>query len=165
MDGSGVVAGDSQVMGEATSAIAELADKSRVRASVSSSDATSGLTYFTMASTSVDGKAVTWTPISIAASQPILGETVVALAGKSVARIGAGLVTALTSSGEKDSLHIIETDIAADSIIMGSPLINTDGTLLGIHTSVAEAASKGSFIPGMVLVKKEEKKADDKKSQ
>ncbi len=164
VDGSGTVAGDSAVMGGATSAMAELADKSRVRAFISSADATTGLVYFAMATTTVDGKPVVWTPVSVAAGQPILGETVVALAGKSVARIGAGLVTTLTASGGEGSFHVIETDITPDSIIAGSPLINTDGSLLGIHTSVARAVSAGGFIPTTVLMKGE-KKAEGTKLQ
>lgn len=157
-DGSGTIVSDSEALGEATDVVAELADKSRVRASVSSSDATSGLVYFAAATTTVDGKPIAWTPVAIASGQAVLGETVVVIAGRSVARIGAGLVTTLTTSSEEDGVKVIDTDISSDLIIAGSPLINTDGSLLGIRTYVARATSLSGFITSAVLMKEEKKK-------
>ena len=162
VDGSGTIVSDSAELAGAETAMAELADKTHVRAFVSSSDVNSGLVFFVTATTTVDGKPVVWAPLSIAGRHAMLGETVVALAGKSVARIAAGLVTMLAPAPDEASPQTIETDIAPDFILSGSPLIDTDGSLLGISTGVSRAVSPAGFISASVLIKPEEKKIPTK---
>ena len=70
------------------------------------------------------------------------------MAGKTVARIADGIITSIIPSG---SLQVIDTSILADSIMAGSPLIDTNGTLVGISTSAARAASPTGFLSASAL--------------
>ena len=144
VDSSGTIVGDAVAFGEAVNAVVELVDQTHVRAVVSSTNATSGLMFFSTATTTTDGKPVTWTPINVDGGHPMLGETVVMIAGKTIARIAIGIITTLASSDSAP--RIIETDIAPDSILYGSPLIDTDGSLLGISTGVSRVTFDSSFI-------------------
>ncbi len=155
VDSSGTIVADSGMWSEGVAdTIAELPDKAQVRATVTPNDAStaSGLVFFSTATTTTDGKPAAWTPIAIASGHSMLGETVIVLAGKNVVRIGAGIVTMISAATEA-SPEIIDTDIAADSIISGSPLIDSDGSLLGISTSVSRTASPSGFISGAILLK------------
>lgn len=162
VDGSGTIVSDGAALAGAETAMAELADKTRVRAYVSSGDVPSGLVYFATATTTVEGKPVVWVPLSIAGRHAMLGETVVALAGKTVARIAAGIITMLAPAPDEASPQTIETDIAPEAILSGSPLIDTDGSLLGISTSVSRSVSPAGFISASVLIRPQEKKTSTK---
>ena len=168
IDSSGTIVGDADSLGEGVvDVVAELADKSKVRATVSVTDTISGLVHFTTGTTTVDAKPdakpIVWSPVTVATGRPMLGETVVMLAGKTIARIGAGIVTAVSTASDTGP-GIIETDIAADSIISGSPLIDSDGTLLGISTHASRNASASGFVSATILLKpaptEEEKKEE-----
>lgn len=153
VDSSGTIVGDGGILSEGVvEAVAEFLDKTQVRATVSSNEAASGLVFFSTATTTTDGKPAVWTPIAIASERSTLGKTVVVLAGKTVARIAAGIITMINTSAGT-SPEIIDTDIAPDSIISGSPLIDSDGSLLGISTSVSRAASPSGFISAAILLK------------
>jgi hypothetical protein len=159
VDSSGTIASDGGILGEGVvDAIAELQDKTQVRATVTPNDTVSGagLVFFSTATTTTDGKPVAWTPVAIASGRSMLGETVVVLAGKTVARIAAGIITMINASTDTTP-EIFETDIAADSILSGSPLINSDASLLGIRTGVSRAISPTGFVSGAVLIKPEPK--------
>lgn len=162
MDTMGTIVSDADVFKEGDEAVAEQANGSHVRVSLTSQDATSAVAYFASATSTIEGKSVVWSPIAISGTHPTLGATVIALAGKSAPRIAAGIITALISSDEAGP-QVIDTDIGADSVLVGSPLITTDGNLLGIRTGVARTASPSGFISASVLMKKEEKKDDTKK--
>ncbi len=157
-DGKGTIVSGA-VLGEMESAVAELDDKSRVRAYVDSTDAKSGLVSFATATTTVDGKSITWHPASFAGKAPMLGETVIALTGKSVSRIAAGLVTTLLPPTDEVLLQTIDTDIDPNLILPGSPIVDADGSLVGISTSISRAVSTSGFIPATILLKPEEKEA------
>lgn len=157
MDGSGTIVSGASV-GDAESALVELADKSRVRAYVSSKDAEAGFTKFATATTTVDAKPIAWKPASVASSDPVLGTTVIALAGKTVTRIASGIVTAITPVSEKGNAVLIETDVSSDSILAGSPIFDVDGRFLGFSTAVSKAAVPSSFISSGILVAKSEEK-------
>ena len=163
MDAGGTIVSDADIFHDGDEAVAVLASGSRVRVSLTSQDATSAVAYFASATSSTDGKPVVWSPIAIAGTHPTLGITVVALAGKSVARIAAGIITTLIASPDDNGPQVIDTDIPADSILAGSPLISTDGTLIGIRTGIARSASDSGFISSSVLMKKEAKKEETKK--
>lgn len=163
MDASGTIVSDADVFKEGDEAVAELANGSRVRVSLTSQDATSAIAYFGSATSSIEGKPVTWSPIAIAGTHPTLGATVIALSGKSVARIAAGIITTLIASPSDAGPQVIDTDIGVDYILAGSPLITTEGSLLGIRTGVARAASLSGFVSAAVLMGKEEEKEGTKK--
>ena len=163
MDTAGTIVSDADMFKEGDVAIAELASGSRVRVALSSQDATSAVAYFASATSTTEGKTVVWSPVSIAGVHPALGSTVIALGGKSTPRIGTGIVTTLIASANEGGPQVIDTDIGPESIFAGSPLITTEGNLLGLRTGVARISSPSGFVSASVLMKKEEKKDETKK--
>jgi S1-C subfamily serine protease len=76
----------------------------------------------------------------------MLGETVVMIAGESNPWIGSGLISSLVpATGSTGAL--VKTDISGDNVLFGSPLIDTDGNLVGISTEVSRSSSGSAFIP------------------
>ncbi len=152
MDASGTIVTDSSAIGERPEAVIAI-DTSRVRAFVTKRDAEHGIAYLKTSTTteSVLQKPIVWKPISIASGKPVLGASTVALSGKSVARIGNGLVTALLQT---DGGTVIDTNIADNSIMDGSPLVDTNGNLVGVSTGVSRASSKQGFIAALELLPK-----------
>lgn len=163
MDASGTIVSDADMFKEGDVAIAELASGSRVRVSLTSQDTMSAVAYFSSATSTIEGKSPVWSPISIAGVHPTLGSTVIALGGKSTPRVGTGIVTTLIASADEAGPQVIDTDIRVESIFAGSPLITTEGNLLGLRTGVARTASPTGFVSASVLMKKEEKKEETKK--
>ncbi|MDO8576465.1 MAG: hypothetical protein Q7R90_04060 [bacterium] len=158
MDASGTIVSDADIFREGDVAVAELASGSRVRVTLSSQDVTSAIAYFASATTTTEGKSVVWSPISIAGVHPALGTTVIAIGGKSTPRVGTGIITTLIAAADDKGPQVIDTDVGVESILAGAPLISTEGTLLGLRTGIARAASPTGFVSASVLMKKEEKK-------
>lgn len=149
----GTIVSDSSMFGTTSEeAIVALPDGSRVSVSVTSLDATTGLAF--LQATSTDEAHITWKPAVIAGSNPILGQTVIALSGRTVVRIEYGIVTALIP-GEKESAtdSTIDTNISPDSVIAGSPLVNTNGEIVGISTSVSRTSSPKGFLASSALIR------------
>jgi len=162
MDASGTIVSDADIFKEGDVAIAELASGSRVRVTLTSQDTTSAIAYFAAATTTTEGKTPVWSPISIAGIHPALGATVIAIGGKSTPRVGTGIITALIASADDKGPQVIDTDVGVESIFAGSPIITTEGSLLGLRTGIARAASATGFVSASVLMKKEEKKDEVK---
>ena len=150
LDADGRVLADGVALGGAEGAALAFSDGSSVQARVLSRDEDTGIALLKAATTTADGKAAPFRPISLSTTRPMLGQAVVALSGKSIPRITDGLVTALIPREAGGA--IIDTNISAEILMQGSPLINTDGALLGVSTSVARASSKSGFMPATVLV-------------
>src|SRR3990167_2018677 len=149
LNASGGIVSDTGALGDAADANVALADGTRVRAFVTSRDNKNGLAFL-QAATSSDEKATAWAPATLAASHPVLGESVVVMAGKTADRIADGIITALVPrSGAGD---LLETNIPEGVPMMGSPLINTDGAVVGISTEAARAISAAGFISAAALI-------------
>src|SRR3989344_532885 len=149
VEASGTIATDAAALGDSSDIIAELSAASHVRVAISRQSADTGLAFLSASTTTnAEGKPLVWTPITVSAQNPTLGESVVMMAGKTVARIADGIITSIIPSG---SLQVIDTSILADSIMAGSPLIDTNGTLVGISTSAARAASLTGFLSASAL--------------
>lgn len=163
LDSGGSIVTDSDALGDSAEATIVLPDGTSTRAFVRERDAKSGLAYLAVA-TSTAGSWEHYTPAVLATDHPVLGESVVALSGKSVPRIASGLVVALVpSGGEGNAPQIIETDISANSIANGSPIINTTGALVGISTGVSRASTASGFVSAATLIKQAPSSADSKK--
>jgi len=144
LDRDGTVAADSSSLGDSAQAAIQLPDGSRIRAFVRGRDKDSGLAFLVASSTGTTTPS--WTPATVSTEHAVLGDTVVALSGKTVARIAQGLVTAVLSD------TVMDTSIPSESIYGGSPLINTDGDLLGISTGVSRSLSQNGFISATLLI-------------
>lgn len=90
------------------------------------------------AGASADASQVNWTPARRAGGVPGLGSTVIAIGGTSSTRIAVGVITATSGSGGDDGAGLVATDITPDSYVAGSPLITTNGELVGMATGGAQ---------------------------
>jgi hypothetical protein len=151
IDAGGTVAIDNSAIGERPEALITLPDSTRVRAFVTKRDTAHGLAFLNTSTTTEAeaDKPITWKPISIATDKPVLGASVVALSGKTAARIASGLVTALLQT---DDGTVIDTNIPEGSIMDGSPLIDTNGNLVGVSTGVSHTSSAQGFIAAAELL-------------
>ena len=162
VDAAGTIVSDADFFKTGDDAVAVLASGSHIHVTLSSQDATTAIAFFASATSTLEGKPVVWTPIAISGTHPALGTTVVALGGKTTPRIAGGLVTALIAAADDKGPQVIDTDIGVEAILPGSPLITTEGNLLGLRTGIARTASDSGFISASVLMKKEEKKDEGK---
>ena len=68
------------------------------------------------------------------------------IAGESNPSIGSGLISSIVpTDGAAGTL--VKTDISGDNVLYGSPLIGTDGTLVGLSTEVSRSTSGSAFVP------------------
>ena len=142
LDSSGRILADSDALGEAADAFVTLPEGTQVRAFVTSRDADSGLAF--LSATSTASSTPKWSVAVLADGNLVLGQTVIALSGKSIPRIGDGLITAFLP-GANTGRDVIDTNIAPDYLLSGSPLINSDGAVIGIRTGVARNSSASGF--------------------
>lgn len=155
VDTDGDVVSDASAIGEVKNIVIALADGTRLSASLTSRDSESGTATLRAATTTADGKAVQFTPATLSVGNPMLGQTVVVLSGKTISRITDGLVTALIPR-EEGQASVIDTNVSADFVMDGSPLIDTEGGIVGVSTSVSRASSPSAFMPTSVLVQQPE---------
>jgi len=83
-------------------------------------------------------------PISIA-NFPKLGETVASLGGTDAGVLGLGVVDGIDTSGASSSPYAVSTTIAPGKVILGSPLFDISGSLIGLRTSSLASASGTQF--------------------
>ena len=151
MSADGVIVSDSSVFGASSTTAIALLDGTRLNASLTSRDAATGLAF--LQATSTDEAQVTWKPAVVTGSNPILGQTVIALSGRTVVRIEDGIVTALIpGEGESPASYAVDTNISPDSVMAGSPLINTNGEIVGVSTSISRASSPKGFLASSALI-------------
>lgn len=151
IDAGGTVAMDASAIGEHPEAVISLPDSTRVRAFVTRRDEAHGIAFLnTSTTTEAEAqKPIIWKPISIATDKPVLGASTVALSGKTAARIASGLVTALMQT---EGGTIIDTNVTESSIMPGSPLVDTNGNLVGVSTGVSRSSSAQGFIAAAELL-------------
>ena len=150
LDSSGTIVTDIDVLGDNADAVAQLSSGAHVRSFVSARDTSTGIARMKSATTTVEGKVPSWTPVTISGEHPTLGSTVVTLSGNAIARIESGIITALVPASATTP-QIIDTDIAEASIMDGSPLLDTGGNLIGVSTKVARASSNQGFVSAAIL--------------
>lgn len=143
LDAQGTIITDSASLENSDVTLA-VSDGSSLRAFVTKRDKDTGLAFLQPA-TSTE-KAPVWVPAKFSTANTVLGTSVVVIAGKNVSRIDTGVVTAMPANS------VIDTNIPAGSIIAGSPLVNTDGNIIGINTSVSRAVTDSGFLAAAVLV-------------
>lgn len=142
---SGILAADAAALGEAGDAVAEFPSSTRVRVFVERRDAASGVAFLSAATSSLPNTAE-WKPVGLAAGGAVLGQSVVAISGRSAARLGAGIVTSVDPLPDGVGATILETNIADGNIVAGSPLIDENGALVGLSTGLSRGFSAGGFV-------------------
>lgn len=143
---TGLLAADATSLGDGADAVVDIGGV-HVRAFVTSRDSATGIAYLRAATTTTDGApAPAWKAVSYTSQHPVLGESVVALSGKSATRLGQGIITASQPLGDSKTGDVLETNIDEGSIMQGSILIDTDGALVGLSTGVARGVGASDFI-------------------
>ncbi len=150
VDASGDMVTDTAAMGGSAQATVTLANGSSVRAFVTVRDAATGLALLTVATSSESTTTPAWVPIGMPSASPQLGETVVLIAGESNPWVGSGLISSLTPAVSATGA-LVKTDISGDNVLYGSPLIDTDGNMVGMSTGVSRSVSGSAFIPVSII--------------
>ena len=158
LDAKGIIATDNAALADQADAVAVLPDGTKVRAFASNRDKDSGIALLTATGTP---SGISWKPIVIATDHPVLGESIIGIAGRTSQRIASGYITSLMQ--ETGSPLVLDTDIASGSILPGSPIINTDGSVVGVSTGAARASSPTGFISAASLIASSPAPADAKK--
>ena len=80
------------------------------------------------------------TPSAVMGKDPItLGQTIIAVTGSARAKVATGLVTSIDESKLESgeiSQASFDVDIPSGSLVVGSPLLNTDGAVIGMFNEV-----------------------------
>lgn len=148
---SGIIVTDSTVPWN-DGALVVRSDGIEVGASVLSKSDKTGLAYLkASATTTADGKPLVWTPIAFASGHAVLGQTVAMLYGKTVSRLMTGIVTAMLPDPADETRQYIDTNLPADSVVPGAPIIDSAGALVGVSTSVSRASSPSGFVPSAMI--------------
>jgi hypothetical protein len=145
LDKSGTIVTDASNVSDVQNIFVENTGGMRIRAIPTTRSAASGLAYLAGATSSQSGPAI-WHPVGLSAVDPVLGQTIVLISGKSASRIAQGLITTITPMGEGKPA-VLETDLGKDGIMPGSPIISSDGLVLGISTEVSREANASGFVP------------------
>lgn len=156
LDAHGTIVTDSSALGDYADAVAALSDGTRVRAFVTKRD---GGFATLSASTTAAAKPV-WTPATFATDHPLLGQTVIVISGKTAARIDTGVITAFPPS---ESGMRIDTNVPTDSILPGSPIVNTEGNVVGVSIGTVRASSATEFASASSLIAPSPAAANSKK--
>jgi S1-C subfamily serine protease len=143
VDKNGKIATDASALGTATDVVVVLSDGSKVRSALAQKDELTGIAFMKSATTTIDGKPVAWKSAGLA-DKPTLGQTGVVIVGKTIQRIESGIITALIPLDKGGP--VLDTSIAGDEIMPGSPLLDTDGDILGVSTGLSRASSPSGFI-------------------
>lgn len=149
LDASGRIVTDATALGDRADAFAALSDGTRVRVFVSAREESTGLAF--MQATSSE-KMPAFKPAALMAGRAVLGQSLVSIAGKSVSRIAPGIVTGMNT----EKVAGFETSIGTGDIIAGSPVIDTDGEIVGVSTGVSRASSPSGFIAASALIASDE---------
>lgn len=142
IDSKGAIVTDSDALG-GSDYTAVLSDGAKVRVFVNARDKASGFAFLLPATTT---ESVTWKPAAIASTRVVLGASIVGIAGRTVERILPGIVTSMPKEA------IIDTNIPEASILPGSPIINTDGNVVGVSTGASRTSSSSGFVSSILLL-------------
>ncbi|MBI5456913.1 trypsin-like peptidase domain-containing protein [Candidatus Kaiserbacteria bacterium] len=147
----GVIATDAASLPASGTLVVSTEDGQRLSGTLISSDAKSGLALLQGATSTAEGL-VTWKSAILSESKQSLGETVFTISGRTATRIGDGIVTALGSSETGTAEDIVETNIPVGSVAFGSPLVNMNGQIVGISTTVSRALSENAFGAASIIL-------------
>ncbi len=143
LDTKGSIVTDSVALPNSDYVVA-LSDGARVRVFVNARDEKSGFAFLQPATSTASLPA--WKPAALSSGRVVLGGTIVGVTGKTVDRILPGVVTAMPAE------TIIDTNVDENSILPGSPIINTDGNIVGVSTGQSRSSSHSGFTSTILLL-------------
>ena len=97
---------------------------------------------------------ITFEPATLDAGNLKLGQTVIELGGQIRNKVSIGRVSDLViweaTTVASSTVLLIKTDFAAKDNVVGSPLINLSGDLVGIRVTAVDLANDG-FVPALLI--------------
>ena len=160
LDSTGKIIADADSLGSAGDATILLPDGTSARAFVTSRDAVTGIAFLQATSTNASSTPV-WKPAVIADGKLVLGQTLIGLSGKSIPRIADGIITAFVPLADAGAADVFDTNVPSGSLMDGSPVVNTDGAVIGVSTGISRATSASSFVSLAVIMKSSAKSAKE----
>ena len=145
LDAEGTIVTDADALGNLKKASAVQANGSTTPMKIVAERTPEGFLYLAPVSTSSSGH---FRGARISSEKAMVGDSVIALVGKSVLRIASGLVVAVPSDLAQEAFV---TDFSADSILKGMPIINTEGEFTGMSTRSSRAYEFAAFMPVLPL--------------
>lgn len=145
LDKSGTIVADASSLAEAQVVDVVQSGGQQVRASVLRLDPASGLAYLATATSSSDGKPLSWTPAKLLATELSLGEAIFTIAGKDLGRISNGIVTSV--GGEDPGSTFIDTNVDGAAVMPGSVLLTTNAEIAGLSSAPSRQIAPTSFTP------------------
>jgi hypothetical protein len=92
------------------------------------------------------GSNLTWEPATFLQEKARLAAPMIAIGGRTGTRVAQGIVTGFGGPEKDGAPSYVETDIASDTIAVGSPLVGIDGSVRAIATGESRQASSGAFL-------------------
>jgi len=149
-DAQGTLITDSAAVGTAQSVSVAIDKDTSVGASIFGHDASLGVSFLTIATSTLSTTTPAWVPLAEAAHSAALGQTVVLIAGETNPLVGSGLVSSLIPASDT-SVALVKTNISGDNVLYGSPIIDVTGSLVGLNTEVSRASSASAFVPASLI--------------
>lgn len=84
-------------------------------------------------------------PVSMAAGVPQLGQSVVTFDGVEKNAVIIGRISAVDAAADTNEISLIRTDISAVAKVIGAPLVNLSGEVIGIR--ISSEGSAQVFVP------------------
>ncbi len=98
-----------------------------------------------------ENKPITIEPVSVGINQPQLGQTIITFDGEEKNVVSMGRVASIDSAPDSKDALLIRTDIKDVARVVGAPLFNLNGEVVGIRSSAGDEAQ--SFVPIMYVRK------------
>jgi rhodanese-related sulfurtransferase len=96
--------------------------------------------------------AIAWEPVTLSSKSFAVGKAVVAIGGRTSMKVAQGIITGASETEGDNSAGFVETSIPADSFAAGSPLIDSDGTVIAVATGGSRSAAPGGFLASSAIV-------------
>jgi len=146
-----VIAGLREGVNSATTYSAVFGDGSIHQMKLAGTDQSNGLAFFRVVK---DSKAPLKTnPAFLGTTESQLGQSVIVLDGKEKNTVSIGRITTFSrSEGESKEIISILTDIAITPLVLGAPLLNLSGEVIGMRISL-DAIKGQAFLPASIMQK------------
>lgn len=89
---------------------------------------------------------LSWEPAAFSQEKVRLAAPMIAIGGRTGTRVAQGIVTGFGGPEKEGGLSYVETDIASETVGVGSPLVSIDGTVRAIATSESRQGGAGAFL-------------------
>lgn len=112
-------------------------------------------------STTSNGETVAWQPVALGGAKTKLGAKVVGIGGRTSTRVASGIVTGLGGPEKEGDPSYVETDMTSETVAAGSPLLDSNGAIVGIATRESRSLAEGTFLASWAIILDNEKESPE----